>query len=144
MNEALGNFGRTVTFTDSPEANPADQLADLKQLTADLDSNAVDVLMIVGGNPAYNTPSDLEFAKKLQKARLRIRLGLYDDETSQYCQWHIPQAHELEMWGDARAFDGTVSIIQPLIVPLYGGKSPSELLAALTDNNEKSGYDALR
>ncbi len=144
INEALGNFGKTVTFTDSPEANPSDQLADLKQLASDLDGNAVDVLMILGGNPAYNAPADLEFAKKLQKARLRIRLGLYDDETSQYCQWQIPQAHELEMWGDARAFDGTISIIQPLIVPLYGGKSPSELLAALTENNEKTGYDTLQ
>jgi molybdopterin-containing oxidoreductase family iron-sulfur binding subunit len=144
INEALGNFGKTVTFTDSPEANPSDQLADLKQLGSDLDANAVDVLMIIGGNPAYNAPADLEFAKKLQKARLRIRMGLYDDETSQYCQWQIPQAHELEMWGDARAFDGTVSIIQPLIIPLYGGKSPSELLAALTENNEKSGYETLQ
>ncbi len=144
INEALGNFGKTVAFTDSPEANPSDQLADLKQLGSDLDANAVDVLMIIGGNPAYNAPADLEFAKKLQKARLRIRMGLYDDETSQYCQWQIPQAHELEMWGDARAFDGTVSIIQPLIIPLYGGKSPSELLAALTENNEKSGYETLQ
>ncbi len=144
INEALGNFGKTVTFTDSAEASPANQLADLKQLGSDLDANAVDVLLIIGGNPAYTAPADLEFAKKLQKARLRVRLGLYDDETSQYCQWHIPQSHELEMWGDARAFDGTVSIIQPLILPLYGGKSPAELLAALTENNEKTGYDSLR
>jgi molybdopterin-containing oxidoreductase family iron-sulfur binding subunit len=144
INEALGNLGKTVIFTDPVEASPDDQLARLKELSSDLDAGTVDVLMIVGGNPVFNTPADLDFAKKLQKARLRIRLGLYDDETSQYCQWQIPQAHELEMWGDARAFDGTVTIVQPLILPLYGGKSPSELLAALTETPEKSGYDALR
>jgi MoCo/4Fe-4S cofactor protein with predicted Tat translocation signal len=144
INESLGNLGKTVTFTEPVEGSPDDQLANLKSLCADLDSGSVDVLMIVGGNPVFNTPVDLDFAKKLQKARLRIRLGLYDDETSQYCQWQIPQAHELEMWGDVRAFDGTVTLVQPLIVPLYGGKSPAELLAALTETPEKSGYDALR
>ncbi len=144
INEALGNIGKTVLFTDPVEAAPSDQLTDLKTLCADLDAGSVDVLMIVGGNPVYNTPADLNFAAKLQKARLRVRLGLHDDETSEYCQWHIPQAHELEMWGDARAYDGTVSIIQPLIVPLYNGKTPSEFLAALTENPEQSGYDIVR
>ena len=144
INESLGNLGKTVVFTDAVEVSPDDQLARLKELCGDLDSGAVDVLMILGGNPAFNTPADLEFSKKLQKARLRIRLGLHDDETSQFCQWQIPQAHELEMWGDARAFDGTLTLVQPLIVPLYGGKSPSELLAAWTETPEKSGYDTVR
>ena len=144
INEALGNTGKTLLFTDPVEAAPNDQLASVRELCNDLDSGAVDVLLIVGGNPVFNTPYDLDFATKLQKARLRIRLGLHDDETSEFCQWHIPQAHELEMWGDARAFDGTVSFIQPLIVPLYGGKSPTEFLAALTENPEQSGYDMVR
>ncbi len=144
INEALGNLGKTILFTDPVEAAPADQLASLKELCADLDSGAVDVLLIVGGNPVFNAPADLDFAAKLQKAKLRVRLGLHDDETSEYCQWHIPQAHELEMWGDARAFDGTVSVIQPLILPLYGGKSPSEFLAALTETPEQTGYDLVR
>ena len=144
INEALGNLGKTILFTDPVEAAPADQLASLKDLCNDLDAGAVDVLMIVGGNPVFNAPADLDFATKIQKARLRVRLGLHDDETSEFCQWHIPQAHELEMWGDARAFDGTASIIQPLILPLYAGKSPSEFLAALTENPEQSGYDIVR
>ena len=144
INETLGNLGKTVLFTDPVEAAPADQLAGLKELCGDLDSGAVDVLMIVGGNPVFNAPADLDFSTKLSKARLRVRLGLYDDETSEYCQWHIPQANELEMWGDARAYDGTASVIQPLIVPLYAGKSPSEFLAALTENPEQTGYDIVR
>ncbi len=144
INESLGNLGKTVLLTDPVEASPADQLAGLKQLCGDLDSGAVDVLMIVGGNPVFNAPADLDFKNKIQKARLRVRLGLHDDETSEYCQWHIPQASELEMWGDARAHDGTVSFIQPLIVPLYNGKSPAEFLAALTENPEQSGYDLTR
>jgi molybdopterin-containing oxidoreductase family iron-sulfur binding subunit len=144
VNEALGNLGKTVLFTDPVELSPADQLASLRELCRDLDAGSVDVLLIVGGNPIFNVPADLDFAIKMQKAKLRVRLGLHDDETSEYCQWHIPQAHELEMWGDARAFDGTISIIQPLILPLYAGKSPSEFVAALTETPEKSGYDILR
>ena len=144
INETLGNLGKTVVFSDPVEAAPADQLASLKELCGDLDSGVVDVLMIVGGNPIFTAPADLDFAAKLQKAHLRVRLGQYDDETSEYCQWHIPQTHELEAWGDARAYDGTVSIIQPLIVPLYNGKSAPEFLAALTENPEQSGYDIVR
>jgi molybdopterin-containing oxidoreductase family iron-sulfur binding subunit len=141
INEALGNLGKTVVFTDPVEASPDDQLARLNDLCGELDAGTVDVLMILGGNPVFNTPSDFDFGNKILKARLRVRLGLHDDETSQFCQWHIPQAHELEMWGDARAFDGTVTIVQPLIVPMYSGKSPSELLAALSETPEKSGYE---
>src|SRR5262249_11719644 len=75
---------------------------------------------------------------------LCIHLGLYQDETSQWCHWHIPEAHYLEAWSDARAYDGTVSIQQPLIAPLYGGKSAHELLAALTAQPERSGYEMVR
>ena len=144
INEALGNLNKTVTFTDPVEANPQDQLAALKELCNDLDSGTIDVLMIVGGNPVFTAPADLDFASKLQKARLRVRLGSYEDETSAYCQWHIPEAHSLEGWGDVRAFDGTVSIIQPLILPLYAGKTPAEFLASLTDNPELTAYDLTR
>ena len=90
----------------------------------------VDLLVIVGGNPVYSAPVDLQFADAMGKVQLRAHLSLYDDETSALCQWQIPEAHFLEAWSDARGFDGTVSIVQPLIAPLYGGKSAHEAASA--------------
>jgi molybdopterin-containing oxidoreductase family iron-sulfur binding subunit len=131
MNEALGNVGQTVYYTPPIEANPVNQLQSLRELVSDIDAGQVDVLLILGGNPVFTAPADLQFAEKLLKPRLRVYLGLYEDETAQLCHWHIPQAHYLESWGDVRAFDGTVSIIQPLIAPLYDGKTAHELLSVL-------------
>ena len=128
MNEKLGNVGKTVFYTDPIEANPVDQLASLQDLVKDLDAGAVDLLLIIGGNPAFNAPVELGMGDRLKKAKLRIHLGLYADETSEVCQWQLPEAHFLETWGDARAFDGTVTIQQPLIQPLYGGRSAMQLL----------------
>lgn len=144
INGALGNAGKTVIYTDPIEANPVDQLADLRALSADLDSGAVEVLFIVGGNPVFNAPADLFFGDKLQKAKLRVHLGMHEDETSSLCQWHVPEAHALEYWSDGRAFDGTVTIMQPLIAPLYDGKSPHEFISLFTDNPQQSGYDTVR
>jgi anaerobic selenocysteine-containing dehydrogenase len=76
--------------------------------------------------------------------KLRVHLGLYEDETAELCHWHIPEAHYLETWSDARAFDGTVTIMQPLIAPLYGGKSAHELLAALMGQPDRSSYTIVR
>ena len=104
----------------------------------------VDTLLILGGNPAFDAPQDLGFVEALQKVAFRARLGLYDDETSQYCPWHLNEAHELEAWGDARAFDGTVTILQPLIEPLYGGKTALEVLAAALGQPAAKGLDLLR
>ena len=129
MNEALGNVGTTVYYTAPLEANPVNQLQSLRELVSDIDAGHVEVLLILGGNPVFTAPADLQFGKKLLKVGLRIYLGLYEDETAELCHWHIPQAHYLESWGDVRAFDGTVSIIQPLIAPLYEGKTAHELLA---------------
>ena len=87
------------------------------------------MLLILGGNPVYTAPADLDVRRGAgRRSALRVHLGLYDDETAQLCHWHVPEAHYLESWGDARAFDGTVSIVQPLIAPLYGGKTAHELL----------------
>ena len=144
INGALGNAGKTVTYTEPIESNPTDQLADIKALAADLDAGAVDALFILGGNPVFNAPADLDFANKITKAKLRVRLGLYDDETSALCQWHIPEAHSLEYWSDGRGHDGTVTIMQPLIAPLYGGKSPHEFLSIFTETPEQSSYDTVR
>jgi molybdopterin-containing oxidoreductase family iron-sulfur binding subunit len=84
------------------------------------------------------------FSDALKKVRNTVRLGLYEDETSMQCRWHIPQAHYLEAWGDIRAFDGTTTIMQPLIAPLYGGRTPAEMLAAFTDNPDRTSYDIVQ
>jgi MoCo/4Fe-4S cofactor protein with predicted Tat translocation signal len=144
MNQALGNVGNTVVYTDPVEANPVDGTASLRDLVADINSGQVDVLLILGGNPVYNAPADLDFAAAIRKVPLRIHLSLYKDETSELCQWHIPEAHYLESWSDARAYDGTVSIIQPLIAPLYSGKTAHEALAAFLNEPERSSYEIVR
>jgi molybdopterin-containing oxidoreductase family iron-sulfur binding subunit len=131
MNEALGNVGKTVYYTASVEANPVNQLESLRELVSDIEAGQVEVLLILGGNPAFTAPADLQFREKLLKVGLRIHLGQYEDETAELCHWHIPEAHYLESWGDVRAFEGTVTIIQPLIAPLYEGKSAHELLSLL-------------
>ena len=123
MNASLGNVGKTVFYTDPIEANPVDQLASLQDLVKDLDAGAVDLLLIIGGNPVFTSPVEMGMRDRIQKARLRAHLSLFNDETSEVCQWHLPEAHYLETWGDARAFDGTATIQQPLIQPLYNGRS---------------------
>ncbi|HET9533482.1 MAG TPA: TAT-variant-translocated molybdopterin oxidoreductase [Blastocatellia bacterium] len=144
INQALGNVGRTVVYTDPVHANPVDDMASLVELARDLDAGLVDVLLIIGSNPVYTAPADLDFGEKIKKARMRIHSSLYKDETSELCQWHIPEAHYLESWSDVRAYDGTVTIIQPLIAPLYSGKTAHEVVAAFSDQPERSSYDIIR
>ena len=144
MNQALGNAGSTVVYTEPIEAQPVNQLESLRELAADMDAGKVDVLLILGGNPVYDGPADFRFVERMRKVRTNIHLGVYDDETAQYCQWHIPEAHFLESWGDARAFDGTASIIQPLIAPLYHGKTAHEVLAAFSNKPEQTSYEIVR
>ena len=144
INHALGNAGSTVLYTDSVEANPVNQTESLRQLAADMAAGSVEMLVILGGNPVYDAPADFDFATRMGWVPLRIHLSLYEDETSNLCHRHLPEAHPLESWSDARAFDGTVSIQQPLIAPLYGGKSGHELLAALSGQPGRAGYDIVR
>jgi molybdopterin-containing oxidoreductase family iron-sulfur binding subunit len=144
MNEALVNVGRTVVHTGPVEARPEDQTASLRALVADMDAGTVELLVILGGNPVYTAPADVPFAAALDRVPLRVRLGLYHDETTERCHWHVPEAHYLEAWSDVRAFDGTVSIVQPLIAPLYGGHSAHEVLAAFGERPERAPYDLVR
>ena len=144
LNQTLDNAGRTVVYTDPVEANPMDQTESLRALAADMDTGRVEMLVMLGGDPVYNAPADLRFAERLRKVPLRIHLSLYEDETSYLCHWHIPETHYLEAWGDARAFDGTVTIQQPLIAPLYGGKSALEFVAALAGQPNLTGHDIVR
>jgi MoCo/4Fe-4S cofactor protein with predicted Tat translocation signal len=143
MNDVLGNVGATVTYTQTAEVQPMDQRASLKQLVDDMNANKVALLVVMGGNPVYSAPVDLKFGDAMQKVAMRIHLGLYEDETAAFSHWHITEAHYLETWSDVRADDGTVTIIQPLIAPLYGGKSAHEVMAALS-GAERSGYDLVR
>jgi MoCo/4Fe-4S cofactor protein with predicted Tat translocation signal len=144
LNQALGNVGKTVVYTETAEAEPVNQLESIRDLAADMNAGHVDLLVIIGGNPVYSAPVDLRFADAMNKVQLRAHLSLYDDETSALCQWQIPEAHFLEAWSDARGYDGTSSIVQPLIAPLYGGKSAHEVLASMSDRPERSGHDIVR
>ncbi|WZO97673.1 TAT-variant-translocated molybdopterin oxidoreductase [Isosphaeraceae bacterium EP7] len=144
MNDALGNVGSTVTYAEPVAARSDDQAAGLRDLTREMDAKAVDLLVILGGNPAYTAPADIPFAAALRKVRRAVHLSLEEDETSELCRWHVNASHELESWGDARAFDGTASIVQPLIAPLYDGISPFDFLAALLGRSAVTGRDAVR
>jgi MoCo/4Fe-4S cofactor protein with predicted Tat translocation signal len=144
MNQASDNVGKTVIYTDPIVANPVDQSASLRQLVRDMETGSVKVLVMLGGNPVFTAPVDLRFAEHLAKVPLRVHSSLYDDETSAYCHWHIPETHYLESWSDARAYDGTVTILQPLIAPLYRGKSSHEVLAALLGGFGDTTYDIVR
>ncbi len=143
INQALGNFEKTVYFTEPIEESPANQWLAMGELAADIRAGKVTTLLILGGNPAYDAPADLGFKDLLPKVPFTARLGLYEDETSALCHWHIPQAHSLESWGDARAYDGTLSIVQPLIAPLYNGKSEHDFVAVLNGQTAKSSHDIL-
>jgi molybdopterin-containing oxidoreductase family iron-sulfur binding subunit len=145
INNALGNLGRTVFLAPEPiNPLPSDQMADLKALVADLNAGKVDWLVILNANPIYSAPADLDFAAAFDKANIVAHLGSHLDETGQISHWHIPAAHFLESWSDARACDGTVSIVQPMIDPLYGGKSAHHVLQALLDEPGVSPYEAVR
>lgn len=144
INNALGNFGQTVLFTDAVEPAPAAHFSSLAELAREMEAGAVELLVILGGNPVYTAPADLAFAERLKKVKLRAHLSLYEDETSELCQWHVPEAHYLEAWSDTRAFDGSVTITQPLIAPLYQGRSAHEVIAAFTGEPDRAGYDIVR
>jgi molybdopterin-containing oxidoreductase family iron-sulfur binding subunit len=147
MNAALGNVGETVVYIE-PLAPNSDrlQLDQLRELIADIDANKVRMLVILGGNLVYNTPTDLKLSpERLARVPLRIHVGLWYDETAEHCHWHVAEKHFLEMWSDARAYDGTVSIIQPLVQPLYDGKSAHEVVQLFfRENYEKKDYDIVR
>ena len=146
INQALGNIGKTVFYTDPVDANPINQTDSIKDLVADMRAGKVDMLFIMGGNPAYDAPADLGFADALKNTNIpmRVHLGLYQDETAELCQWHLNEAHYLESWGDTRSYDGTVSIVQPLIAPLYSGKSVYELTAFLAGQAEATGHEIVQ
>jgi MoCo/4Fe-4S cofactor protein with predicted Tat translocation signal len=146
INQTLGNVGRTVVYTETVDANPVNRNESLHALVEDMRAGKVDLLLILGGNPAYDAPSELEFASALKSnaVNLKVFLGSHRNETAELCQWHVPEAHYLESWSDARAYDGTVSIIQPLIEPLYGGKSAHEVITILAGQSGLTGRELVQ
>jgi MoCo/4Fe-4S cofactor protein with predicted Tat translocation signal len=144
INQTLGNIGTTITITDPVEITPVNQLESLRKLVTDMNSGTVKALIILGGNPVFDAPADFNFPLAFQKVPFRAHLAHYYNETSMLAHWHVPETHYLESWGDVRAFDGTVSIVQPLIAPLYNGRSPHEVLSALIGGLDISPYDQVR
>ena len=144
MNQALGAVGNTVTYTDTVEIKPQLQAVALKQLVDDMNAGKVDLLIILGSNPVYDAPADFDFVKAMDKVPLRVQYGLYQDETFDHVHWHVNGTHYLEQWGDCRAFDGTCTITQPLVAPLYNAKSPYEFIFSLVGSSETAGYDIVR
>jgi MoCo/4Fe-4S cofactor protein with predicted Tat translocation signal len=144
INGALGNVGTTLYYTEPVEAQPVNHLESFRELCADMDAGKVETLVILGVNPVYTAPHDFDFTSKLQKVATAIHVSSHFDETSQYCLWHVAESHYLETWSDARAYDGTVSVVQPLIAPLYRTHSPREVLGAFTQKPGIADYDTLR
>jgi molybdopterin-containing oxidoreductase family iron-sulfur binding subunit len=154
MNVALGNVGKTVTYIDPVEIDPVEHVQSIRELNDDINAGKVETLIILGGNPAYDAPADLNLAAALNRllanpdekspAPVTIHLANFHNETTDYAHWHVNEAHYLESWSDARSHDGTASIIQPMILPLYDGKTAHEILAIFTDQPGLSGYDMLQ
>ncbi|MFZ1916595.1 MAG: 4Fe-4S dicluster domain-containing protein, partial [Terriglobales bacterium] len=146
LNAALGNVGKTVFYSEPVDANPVNRSESLKALTDDIRNGKVDLLLVFGGNPVYDAPAELEFASALKSnaVNLKVYLGSHRNETAELCHWHVPEAHYLESWSDARAYDGTVSIVQPLIEPLYNGKSAHEIITILAGQSGLTGHDLVQ
>ena len=144
MNETLGNVGRTVVYSEPIEASPGNQIASLRELVEDMNGGRVNLLVVLSANPVYSAPADLDFATAMSRVPLRVHLGAHVNETAELCHWQIPEAHFLESWSDTRAFDGTVSIVQPLILPLYAARSAHEVVAVFAGDASASSYDLVR
>jgi len=143
INLALGNVGQSVTYRDTKDLHESN-LNSIVNLAEQMEKGKVSTLIILGGNPVYNAPVDINFAEALEKVANSIHLSPTRDETSQRTTWHIPQSHYLESWGDCRATDGTLSVIQPLIAPLYESHDTAEVLSLITSGIEQKSYDVVR
>ncbi len=144
LNQKIGAVGKTVVYTDTVQAIPTEQNADFRALVNQMNAGKVQTLVMLGVNPMYDAPADLDFPSAFSRVPTTVHLGLYNDETGTASVWHINQAHYLESWTDARAYDGTISIVQPMIDPMYGGHSAHEIFQALLDDPQSSASDAVQ
>ena len=143
LNTSLGNTGTTVSYYETRDA-ALPSVSSLASLVSAMQSGTVQTLVVLGGNPVFDAPADLDFASAMAKVPHSVALGHAVDETSSKAEWHIPRAHYLESWGDARAVGGTVSVVQPLILPLFGGRTALELLGLIVGGKERPGYEIVR
>ena len=143
LNTALGNTGKTVSYYETRDA-ALPSVGALASLIGAMNSGTVQTLIVLGGNPVFDAPADLDFASAMAKVPHSIVLGHSIDETSSKAEWHVPRAHYLESWGDARAVGGTLSVVQPLILPLFGGRTAIEMLGLIVGDKERPGYDIVR
>ncbi|HKN66473.1 MAG TPA: 4Fe-4S dicluster domain-containing protein [Gemmatimonadaceae bacterium] len=144
INAALGNVGRTTWSTRSPLLGAGESTATIGPLVDAMRGGAVDTLICIGGNPSYATPRELDFVNLWRRVPNSAYIGLYENETARDAKWFVPEAHYLENWGDARAYDGTLSLVQPLVQPLNGGKSGADVLAMLAGSDRTKPLDLLR
>ena len=144
INRLLGAEGTTVRYVEPIEARAGSRAGSITELAAEMHAGKVDTLIILGCNPVYTAPVDLRFGKALSKVAFSAHHGAFYDETAWRTHWHIPESHFLESWGDVRSYDGTVSIIQPLIAPIFKSKSATEILGVMNGSGGTTGYDALR
>ena len=143
LNAHLGNTGKTVSYYETKDAS-LPSVNSLTSLASAMKGGAVQTLVILGGNPVFDAPADLDFASAMAKVPHTIALGHTVDETSSKTEWQIPRAHYLESWGDTRAVGGTLSVVQPLILPLFGGRTPVEVLGLMVGDKDRPGYDIVR
>ena len=143
LNTYLGNGGRTVSYYETKDA-ALPSVGSLASLVSAMNAGVIKTLVVLGGNPVFDAPADLDFASAMAKVPQSIALGHTLDETSVKATWHIPRAHYLESWGDARAVGGILSVVQPLILPLFGGRTPIELLGLMVAGKDRPGYDIVQ
>jgi MoCo/4Fe-4S cofactor protein with predicted Tat translocation signal len=144
INQALGNVGKTVVYTETVNPMPSNQGQDLVSLVSDMQAGKVDWLVILNANPVYTAPVDLHFEEALNKVKVSAHLGSHLNETGLATEWHINGAHYLESWSDTRAYDGTATVIQPMIDPLYGGKTAHDVIQSMLDHPDLTAYDVVR
>jgi Fe-S-cluster-containing dehydrogenase component len=144
MNSTLGAIGQTVVYTDTVEPVPTEQTSGIQELVNDINAGRVSMLVMMGGNAVFNFPVEMNFEAALQKVAMRIQLSSHKDETTRFSHWHVPMAHYLESWSDVRAYDGTASIVQPLIEPLYGGRTAHDILGAFSETPGQTSYEIVK
>lgn len=144
LNQELGNLGATIEFTQPLDADRPAGIESLKQLAVGAQSGSIKSLLILGGNPVNDAPADLDFAKTISAIENTIHATVHRNETSLFCDWLYNAAHPLESWGDGQSVDGSHCLSQPLIAPLFGGKSEIELLAGLLGGKEVDGLSLVQ
>jgi molybdopterin-containing oxidoreductase family iron-sulfur binding subunit len=144
INSALNNAGETVTYHELPYVNDRHQTEAFVDAVAEMNAGNYDTVVLVGTNPVFTAPSDINFSDALSNASTTIHLADYYDETSRACGWHVNRAHFLEAWGDGHSYTGYRSVIQPQIRPLFDGFSEIEFLNSVITGEESSGYDLVQ